>query len=84
MAVPFTNWGPKNGLFTVRRCGGESNSITVNYSVCGTASNGVDYVKLPGHVIIGAGSDDSLIPIVPIDHGPPYLPKTVYSHCRRT
>lgn len=68
-AVAFTNWGPKDGLFTVRRCGGESNAINVNYSISGTASNGVDYVELPGSVSIAAGSDVGLIPIVPIDHG---------------
>jgi len=77
VAVSCTNWGPKDALFTVRRFGDETNTITVNYSIGGTASNGVDYVKLPGSVTFTNDRAYSLIPIVPIDHGPPYIPKTV-------
>jgi hypothetical protein len=75
VSLPFTNWGPKNALFTVRRFGDASNPITVNYSVSGTASNGVNYAKLPGYVTIPAGGAYALIPIVPIDTNS--LPKTV-------
>jgi hypothetical protein len=74
---PFTNWGPKGALFTVRRFGGETNAITVTYSIGGTASNGVDYVELPGYVTFPANRAYSLIPVMPIDNGPPYIPKTV-------
>jgi hypothetical protein len=77
IAVPFTNWGPKDALFTVRRFGGETNAITVTYNIGGTASNGVDYVELPSYVNFPADRAYSLIPIVPIDNGPPYVPKTV-------
>jgi hypothetical protein len=77
VAVPCTNWGPKDALFTVRRFGGETNAITVTYGIGGTASNGVDYVELPGSVTFPANSAYGLIPIVPIDNGPPYVPKTV-------
>jgi hypothetical protein len=73
----WTNWGPRSALFTVRRCNSDSNAITVSYSVGGTASNGVDYVTLPGSVLLPAGQAYSLIPVVPIDHGAPYVPKTV-------
>jgi hypothetical protein len=73
----FTNWGPRNALFTVRRFGNVTSNLTVNYDIGGTASNGVDYVTLPGSVTIPAGDADALIPVVPIDNGPPYLPKTV-------
>jgi hypothetical protein len=73
----FTNWGPKIGLFTVYRFGSPSNDLVVNYSIGGTASNGVDYFALPGYVDIPAGYTRSLIPIVPIDHGPAAVPKTV-------
>jgi hypothetical protein len=76
-AVPCTNWGPKNALFTVRRFGEETNAIVVTYGIGGTASNGVDYVKLPGSVTLPVGGNYSLIPIIPIDHEPPYIPKTV-------
>jgi hypothetical protein len=71
----FTNWGPKDALFTVRRYGDASNPVTVNYAIGGTASNGVDYAALPGYVTIPAGGAYALIPIVPIDTGP--FPKTV-------
>ena len=73
----FTNWGPKNALFTVRRFGTASSNLTVHYGIGDTASNGVDYVTLPGSVTIPAGGAYALIPIVPIDHGVPYVPKTV-------
>jgi hypothetical protein len=73
----FTNWGPKDALFTVRSFGDASNSITVNYNIGGTASNGVDYVELPGNVTIPAGEAYALIPIVPIDNGSNNFPRTV-------
>lgn len=71
----FTNWGPKDALFTVRRFGDASDAITVNYNISGTASNGVDYAALPGYVTIPAGGAYALIPIVPIDTN--NFPKTV-------
>jgi hypothetical protein len=71
----FTNWGPKDALFTVRRFGDASDAITVNYNIGGTASNGVDYAALPGYVTIPAGGAYALIPIVPIDTN--HFPKTV-------
>ena len=73
----FTNWGPKSALFTVHRFGDVSSNLTVNYSISGTASNGVDYFALPGHVDIPAGYNRALIPIIPIDHGSNSPPKTV-------
>jgi hypothetical protein len=71
----FTNWGPKNALFTVSRFGDASDAITVNYNIGGTASNGVDYATLPGSVTLPAGGAYALIPIVPIDTN--NFPKTV-------
>lgn len=76
-SVLCTNWGPKAALFTVRRCGKVTNTITVNYTIGGTASNGVDYFALPGSVDIQEGYDRAFIPIVPIDRGPAAGPKTV-------
>jgi len=73
----FTNWGPKAALFTVRRFGDASSPLTVYYSIGGTASNGVDYVALPGDVTIPASGVVGLIPIVPIDHGASQPVKTV-------
>jgi hypothetical protein len=73
----FTNWGPKNALFTVRRFGDASASLTVNYNIGGTASNGVDYATLTNFVTIPGGEAYALIPIVPIDNGATNFAKTV-------
>jgi hypothetical protein len=66
----FTNWGPKDALFTVSRYGAISNDLDVPCSIGGTATNGVDYSFLPGSVTIPAGASSALIAIVPIDNGP--------------
>ncbi len=73
----FTNCGPKTATFTVRRFGDTNSDLTVPYDIGGTASNGVDYVVLPGSVTIPAGERRALITIVPIDDGPPDVNKTV-------
>ena len=73
----FTNCGPKNAIFTVRRLGTTNSELTVSYASGGTASNGVDYVTLPGTVTIPAGQRAALITVVPIDDGPPDITSTV-------
>ena len=73
----FTNCGPKTATFTVRRFGDTNFNLNVPYDIGGTASNGVDYVTLPGFVTIPAGERRSLITMVPIDDGPPDVNKTV-------
>jgi hypothetical protein len=73
----FTNCGPKTATFTVGRFGDTNGDLTVPYAIGGTASNGVDYVALPGSVTIPAGERSALIMIVPIDDGPPDVNKTV-------
>jgi hypothetical protein len=74
----FTNCGPKTATFTVRRFGDTNRDLVVMYSLGGTASNGVDYVALPTSLTIPAGQRRALIPIVPIDDGPPDFNKTVH------
>ncbi len=73
----FTNCGPKTATFTVRRFGDTNDDLTVPYDIGGSASNGVDYVALPGSVTVPAGERRALITIVPIDDGPPDVNKTV-------
>lgn len=73
----FTNWGPKDALFTVQRFGDAGSNLTVNYSIGGTASNGVDYAALPGYATVPAGAAYTLIPVVPIDNGASNVNKTV-------
>lgn len=64
----LTNYctGSNTATFLVRRNSGTNASLTVYYAIGGTASNGVDYVTLPGDVTIGAGSNYALITIVPL------------------
>ena len=73
----FTNCGPKNASFTVRRYGDTNDDLTVNYAIGGTATNGIDYVPLSGSVTIPAGERRSDIAIVPLDDGPPDINSTV-------
>ena len=73
----FTNCGPKDATITVFRYGTNNEAITVDYAIGGTASNGVDYVALPGTVTISAGEHSAAITIVPLDDTTPGLVKTV-------
>ncbi len=73
----FTNWGPKDALFAVRRFGDASADLTVNFNIGGTAGNGVDYATLTNFVTIPAGEAYALIPIVPIDNGATNFARTV-------
>ena len=73
----FTNCGPKDAIFTVRRLGSTNSDLTVTYATGGTATNGVDYVTLPGTVTIPAGQRAAMITVVPIDDGPPDITSTV-------
>ena len=73
----FTNCGPKNATFTVRRTGDTNNDLAVSYVVGGTATNGVDYVPLSGSVVIPAGQRRAEITVVPLDDGPPDITSTV-------
>ena len=73
----FTNCGPKNASFTVRRYGDTNDDLTVGYAIAGSATNGVDYVPLSGSVTIPAGERRADIVVVPIDDGPPDLNSTV-------
>jgi hypothetical protein len=72
----FTNCGPKNATFAVRR-EGTNGDLLVAYSISGSASNGVDYVALPGAVTIPTGQHQALIAVVPLDDLLPDSNKTV-------
>ncbi|HWX19817.1 MAG TPA: Ig-like domain-containing protein [Candidatus Binatia bacterium] len=73
----FTNCGPKDASFTVRRFGDTNGDLVVAYAVGGTATNGVDYVGLSGVVTVPAGERSAAITVVPIDDGPPDITSTV-------
>src|SRR5208282_6702178 len=73
----FTNCGPKDATISVFRFGATNNDLDVAYTIGGTATNGVDYVALPGLVTILAGERRADITIVPLDDGPPDITSTV-------
>ena len=79
VAVEGTNsWGGTNvATFIVRRNDGTNSDLTVHYATGGTASNGVDYVSLPGTVTIPAGRHKAQITIVPIEDNDDELITTV-------
>ena len=60
--------GTPPGIFTVQRTGDLSQALAVNYSISGTATNGIDYERLTGTVSIPAGESSAPIQVTPIDH----------------
>jgi hypothetical protein len=63
--------------FIVRRSGDTNSSLDVYYGTSGTASNGVDYVELPGVVTIPAGQRAARVVINPLSDTVPECPETV-------
>src|SRR5438067_3011418 len=55
------------GVFTIARTGSTSASLTVNYTLGGTAANGADYNALSGAVTIPAGAASATVTITPVD-----------------
>ncbi|HEY3854907.1 MAG TPA: Ig-like domain-containing protein [Verrucomicrobiae bacterium] len=62
----ITNCGPNDATFSVFRRGNTNNDLVVNYTIGGTATNGADYLALPGSVTIPAGQAEADITLVPI------------------
>ena len=57
--------GSNPGAFTVTRTGDDSEPLTVNYSVGGTAVDGLDYQGLSGTLTSPAGSTAVTVPVTP-------------------
>ncbi len=55
--------------FRVWRAGDSTGAVTVWYSVGGNAMPGVDYVELPGTVVIPEGAKSATIEILPLPDG---------------
>jgi hypothetical protein len=62
-----SNTGRNTATFEVRRVGETNSNLTVLLGIGGTAANGVDYVTIPNHVTIPAGSRSARILVIPID-----------------
>ncbi len=69
--------GTNTATFVVRREGSTNDSLTVFYTVAGTATNGVDYKLLSGTVMIAAGQRFAPIVILPVDDALPERIETV-------
>jgi hypothetical protein len=66
---PLASIGPSgtnSASFVVRRSNGTNADLVVYYGISGTASNGVDYVKLPGSITIPAGQKTASISVDPL------------------
>ena len=59
--------GSNTGTFTVTRTGATTTSLTVHYTVGGTATSGTDYNALSGMVNIPAGKSSASITVKPKD-----------------
>jgi Calx-beta domain len=55
------------GTFTLTRTGSTTSSLTVSYTVAGTATAGTDYTTLSGSVTFAAMSTTATITVTPID-----------------
>ena len=69
--------GTNTAAFAVRREGRTNESLTVFYTIGGTATNGVDYKLLPGNIVIPAGQRVAPIVIVPVDDAIPERIETI-------
>jgi|GEM_PF-2268051 len=69
--------GTDTGTFTLTRTGPPDAALTVNYTISGTATNGVDYELIPSSVTIPAGATTATIVIRPIDDTLVEGPETV-------
>src|ERR1051326_3481219 len=59
--------GPDPGRFTVSRTGDTAASLSVHYSLGGSAQNGSDYQTLSGSVTIASGNSSASVTVTPID-----------------
>jgi hypothetical protein len=59
----------RRGQFQIRLSNPNSSDSTIQYSLAGTATNGVDYVTLSGTAVIPAGGTNALLNIVAINNG---------------
>jgi hypothetical protein len=65
-AVAYEN--ARTGKFTVNFANPNSFDTTVNYTLTGTATNGVDYVTVTNKALIPAGLTSALITVTPINN----------------
>ncbi len=69
--------GPTNGVFTLTRGGCSNGTLVVNYTISGTASNGVDFNALNGVATFADGSSTASVIVRPINDNVPECAETV-------
>jgi hypothetical protein len=69
--------GSDTGQWTIRRSGSTNASLTVNYTVGGTATAGTDYAALGSSATIPAGSSNATLTLTPVDDTTAEGPETV-------
>lgn len=73
----YTNCGPKNAAFAIRREGATNQDLRVFFYLRGTATNGVDYELVENSVVIPAGARQARVLIVPKEDSTPEPVETV-------
>jgi subtilase family serine protease len=66
-AASATEVGPAAGVFTLSRAAAEESSLTVSFTLTGTAINGTDYQPAATTATIPPGATSVDVPITPID-----------------
>lgn len=81
MARPFqdtaSEMGPVPAYFDITRSGDLSSPLTVNFTLTGTATFGVDYIAVPLFVTFEAFQTEASVTITPIDDDESELDETV-------
>lgn len=72
-----TQVSTNTATFVIRRWGDTNSDLNVFYAISGTASNGVDYLTLPGFATIPAGRHAARVVVQPIDDALPEPIETV-------
>ncbi|MCW1922133.1 type I secretion C-terminal target domain-containing protein [Luteolibacter arcticus] len=70
--------GPVAGQFTITREGDFDLPLTVNLSISGNATNGMDYQSVASSITIPAGQAGAVISILPYADSTPEFNETVY------
>ena len=70
-------YGPTPGEFTFTRTGPSAASLTVNFTIGGTATAGSDYAAMPLTITIPAGAASAKLSVTPIPHAVLVSDKTV-------
>lgn len=64
--IPVALESGASGEFRLFRSGSTAQDLTVNYTMEGTAENGIDYQALSGAAVISAGQTFVAVPVVPL------------------